>query len=89
MITNQVATSRETNASQPAPQDDKSVLAPAEQRAKPTEIVISAYMDGARRGNGAAVKAFDAAVGAYIACYPGTHPDVAARIVADIISHRS
>ena len=90
MITNQEAINRETNVSRPGAQDDKSVLAPAASPAGAAEAVISAYTAAAaHRGSGAGEKAFDAAVRAYIGCYPETHRDVAARIVADIISHRS
>lgn len=92
MIANQEdkgETSRETNVSEPGLQDNQSMLSTAKTPTEPTEIVIGAYSAAARRGNGGAVNAFDAAVRAYMACYPDTHPAVAARIVADIISHRS
>ena len=89
MITNQEAISRESNVSEPASQADQSVLPTAKTPAEPTEIVISVYSAAARRGNGGTETAFDAAVRAYLACYPDTHRDAAARMVANIISHRS
>lgn len=52
MIVNQGETRREANVSEQPVQDDKSVLPTAKMPTEPTEIVISAYTDMARRGSG-------------------------------------
>jgi hypothetical protein len=53
-----------------------------------TEAVIAAYIDACRGGSRTSQSAFDVAVRVYLARFPETHPNAAARIVADIISHR-
>ena len=85
MIANEGAKNREDEA---VP-DGRSVLSRADDRTKPTELVLAAFTTAARGGDGAREHAFDAAVRAYLACYPETHRDAAARIVADIISHQT
>ena len=87
MIANQEPATRDGEALSQTGQDSTSVLVPAATSAISTETVLSAYKAAARRSGGGS--AFAAAVDAYIACYPGTHPDAAARIVAEIICHRS
>ena len=54
-----------------------------------TEAVIAAYTEACRGGSRTMHSAFDIAVRVYLARFPETHPNAAARIVADIISHRS
>jgi hypothetical protein len=54
-----------------------------------TEAVLAAYAKACRDGGRTAQSAFDIAVRTYLARFPGTHANAAARIVADIISHRS
>lgn len=88
MNTNQESASRDDGAPA-AVQDSGSVLLPARNQADTAERVIAAYAAAAQGGAGPRESAFDVAVRAYIACYPGTCWDVAARIVADVISHRS
>lgn len=88
MITNQEVASHDGEPSPKAAQDSGSAASPDGNRANPTEQVIAAFAAAARGGAGPRESAFDVAVRAYIACYPETCWEVAARIVADIISHR-
>jgi hypothetical protein len=53
-----------------------------------TEAVIAAYAEACQGGSRTRQSAFDVAVRVYLARFPETHPNAAARIVADIISHR-
>ena len=85
----QEATNRSNEASAQAASNTDSAPAPGGKRVKPTERVIAAFSAAAQGGAGPRESAFDVAVRAYIACYPDTCWDVAARIVAGIISHRS
>ena len=91
MITNEGAKNREDEgeAASQAVQDSGSLLSPVNNRAKPTEAVLTAYTTAVRGGNGGRENAFEAAVRTYMACYPETHHDAAARIVADIIAHQT
>ena len=91
MITNEGAKNREDEgeAASQAVQDSGSLLSPVNNRAKPTEAVLTAYTTAARGGDGRRENAFDAAVRAFMACYPEAHRDTAARIVAAIISHQT
>ena len=88
MITNQEVASRDDEALPKAGEDSGLAPVPEENRANPTEQVIAAFAAAARGGAGPRESAFDVAVRAYIACYPETCWEVAARIVADIISHQ-
>jgi hypothetical protein len=53
-----------------------------------TETMIAAYTEAGHGGTSARGSMFDVAVRVYLARFPA-HPAAAARIVADIISHRS
>lgn len=85
----QQATNRSDEASAEAASNTGSAPAPGGNRVNSFEQVIAAFTTAARAGSGARERPFDVAVRAYIGCYPGTSWEVAARIVADIISHRS
>lgn len=88
MITNQEVASRDDQPLPKAGADGDTVPSPERNRTNSTEQVIAAFTAAARGGAGPRESAFDVAVRAYIACYPDTSWDVAARIVADIISHQ-
>ena len=88
MIANQEATRRDGGVSGQAVQDGASILSLAKTPTNSVEAVIAAYTAAGQGGAGARESAFDAAVGAYMTCYPETHREAAARIVANIISHR-
>ena len=88
MITNQGAPSPAEEVSSQVVRNDRSLLSSRGGDPNSAERVIGAYTASAGRGHGGAEEAFGAAVRTYLACYPGTHPDAAARIVAEIISHR-
>jgi hypothetical protein len=64
------------------------LTSPAERPADPTERVITAYTTAARRGAKPGESAFDVAVGVYLNHFPEMDRAAAARIVADIVTHR-
>jgi hypothetical protein len=64
------------------------VSSPAERPANPTERVITAYTIAARGGAKLGESAFDIAVSVYLNEFPEMDRAAAARIVADIVTHR-